>query len=496
MNTKKRSEGKGITSRADNYSEWYNDIVLRAELADYSPVRGCMVIRPYGFAIWEQLKQTLDGMLKETGHENAAFPLFIPKSFLSREAKHVEGFAKECAVVTHSRLMASDDGVVVDPESELEEPLIVRPTSETIIYSQYAKWIQSYRDLPLLINQWGNVVRWEMRTRLFLRTAEFFWQEGHTAHETEEQALEETLKILEIYRTLVEEHLAVPVLCGVKSESERFPGAVDTYTMEALMQDRRALQMGTSHHLGQNFSKAFDVKFQGRDGKEHHVWQTSWGVSTRLIGAMIMAHSDDNGLVLPPRLAPHQVVVVPIYRKDEEKAQVLGYIENFAADLRKAGVRIKVDDREQYKPGYKFNEWELRGVPLRVEAGPRDVAAGNVVLARRDLGSKEVLSASDLTAKVPALLDEIQSSLLQRAKEFREANTCRANSLDELLAAIEEKGGFVLAPWDGDTEVEELVKEKCKATVRVIREQDGGEKAKSIGSDRETDQWAVFAKAY
>ena len=491
-----RANNLGITSREENYSEWYNDIVLRAELADYAPVRGCMVIRPYGYSIWESIRDRLDGMLKETGHQNAQFPLFIPKSFLEKEAEHVEGFAKECAVVTHSRLKGVDGELVVDPESQLEEPLIVRPTSETIIYSQYAKWLQSYRDLPILINQWANVVRWEMRTRLFLRTSEFLWQEGHTCHETEAEAVEETLRILEIYRSLVEDHMAVPLLCGVKSAAERFPGAVDTYTIEALMQDKRALQAGTSHHLGQNFSRAFGAKFLGREGKEEFAWSTSWGVSTRLMGAMIMVHSDDNGLRVPPRLAPYQLVVVPIYRKDEEKVAVLEYVDKFCADLKKQGVRVKVDDREQYKPGFKFNEWELRGVPLRVEAGPRDVAAGNVVMARRDTGEKEVIDVASLTARATAALDDIQRSLFQQAKEFRDANMHRAVTYEELVSTIAEKGGFVLAPWDGDAEVEARVKEESKATIRCIRDEDRGEKAKSIGSDRETDQWAIFAKAY
>jgi prolyl-tRNA synthetase len=494
----KRATGKGITSRADNYSEWYNDIVVRAELADNSEVRGCMVVRPYGWRIWELLRDALDAMLRETGHENAQFTLFIPQSFLAREADHVEGFAKECAVVTHHRLRSTANGIEVDPDSKLEEPLIVRPTSETIINSQFAKWVQSYRDLPLLINQWANVVRWEMRPRLFLRTSEFFWQEGHTAHETRGEAVEETLKILEIYRRLAEEVLAMPVLCGVKSPAEKFPGAVDTYCIEAIMQDGKALQAGTSHFLGQTFAKAYGVKFQSREGVEELVWQTSWGVSTRLIGALIMVHSDDQGLVLPPRVAPHQAVVIPITRKnkDEDNARVLGFVEGFGADLRKAGVRVKVDDRDQYKPGYKFNEWELRGVPLRIEAGPRDVESGTVVVARRDGGEKQTVAVGDLTRHVLAALEDVQATLFQRAADFRTTRMHRANTYEELVETIDQQGGFVLAPWDGDAAVEERVKQDCKATIRCIREEDRGPTAKSIGSDRDTEQWAIFAKSY
>ncbi len=492
----KRDKHVGITPRDEDFSEWYNEIILKSQMADYSPVRGCMVMRPYGFAIWEQVRDSLDRMLKKTGHENAQFPLFIPKSFLVKEAEHVEGFAKECAVVTHSRLKGTDDGVDVDPDSRLEEPLIVRPTSETIINSMYAKWIQSYRDLPLLINQWANVVRWEMRPRLFLRTAEFFWQEGHTVHETEDEAMEEVLRILEIYRSLAEDYLGVPVLKGMKSESEKFAGAERTYTIEAMMQDKRALQAGTSHHLAQNFAKAFQVKFQGRDGKEHFGWQTSWGVSTRLIGALVMVHSDDQGLVVPPRVAPHQIVCVPIFRNDEDKARVLDAAHKMLDPLEEAGIRVKLDDRDQYKPGFKFNEWEQRGVPLRLELGPRDVDNGKAILARRDTGEKLTVEAAEVTARVPGLLEEIQQSLFNRAKEFREKNMHRARSYEELVETLEQKGGFVLAPWDGDEAIEAKVKEETKATIRCIRDEDRGEKAPSIGSDRETDQWAIFARAY
>jgi len=486
----------GVTSRAADYAAWYQDLVLKAELADYSPVRGCMVVRPYGWELWERIRDTFDRFFKETGHKNAQFPLFIPLSFLAKEASHVEGFAKECAVVTHYRLKAGANGIEPDPESKLEEPLIVRPTSETIIGSMYAKWVQSWRDLPILINQWANVVRWEMRTRLFLRTTEFFWQEGHTAHETEKEAIEETLRMIEVYRTVAEEYLAMPVLVGQKSAAERFAGAVETWCIEALMQDGKALQAGTSHLLGQNFAKAFDIQFAGRDGQRQHAWTTSWGVSTRLIGGLVMTHGDDKGLVLPPRLAPIQVVVIPIWRKDEEKAAVGAYVDGLVAKLKGAGVRVHVDDREQFKPGYKFNDWELRGVPVRLEVGPRDVAAGKCVLARRDGGEKQIVDVAGLEQRMPALLEEFQAALFAKAKAFRDASIRRAATYEELVKTLEEKGGFVLAPWDGDAAVEAKVKDETKATIRCIRKEDGGEKAKAIGTGRETTQWVIFAKAY
>ncbi len=493
---KRKTSSLGITPRAQSYSDWYNDIVLKAELADYSPVRGCMVVRPYGWALWEAIRGEMDRMFKETGHQNAQFPLFIPKSFLAREAAHVEGFAKECAVVTHSRLKTIDGELRVDPESELEEPLIVRPTSETIINAMYAKWIQSYRDLPVLINQWCNVVRWEMRTRLFLRTTEFFWQEGHTVHETAEEAQEEVLRMLGIYRAVAEDFMAMPVLTGKKSPAERFAGADETYTMEALMQDKRALQAGTSHFLGQNFAKAFGVKFQGRDGKEHYGWQTSWGASTRLIGGLIMTHSDDQGLVLPPKVAPIQVVVIPIHRSDPERAAVGPYVDGIVEELKVAGVRVKVDDRDQLKPGFKFNEWEQRGVPLRLEVGPRDVQGQKVVLARRDGGEKIFAERAALKTKVVSLLDDIQAVLFEKARKFRDANFRKATTYEALVKTLDEEGGLVLAPWDGDAAVEAKIKDEASATIRCIRDQDQGEKAKSIGTGRETAQWAVFAKAY
>ena len=489
----------GVTPRSKSYTDWYQDLVLKAELADYSPVRGCMVVRPYGWALWEKIRETFDGYFKATGHVNAQFPLFIPMSFLAKEASHVEGFAKECAVVTHYRLKQGPNGIEPDPESKLEEPLIVRPTSETIIGAMYAKWVQSWRDLPLLINQWANVVRWEMRTRLFLRTTEFFWQEGHTAHETEKEAVDETLKMIEVYRKVAEEYLAMPVLVGTKSASERFAGAQETWCIEALMQDGKALQAGTSHFLGQNFAKAFEIQFTGRDGTKQHAWTTSWGVSTRLIGGLVMTHSDDKGLVLPPRLAPIQLVVIPIWRSDEEKKAVLDYVDAAMAKLKAAGVRVHVDDREQFKPGYKFNAWELRGVPLRMEVGPRDVAAGKCVLARRDAAegtAKQIVDIAGFEQLVPPLLEEIQKSLFEKARAFRDASIRRATTYDELVKMLDEQGGFVLAPWDGDAAVEAKVKEQCKATIRCLRAQDRGEKAKAIGTGNDTDQWALFAKAY
>jgi len=458
---------KYITNRKDDYSQWYLDIVKEAKLADHSPVRGCMVIRPNGFALWENMRNALDKMFKESGHENAYFPLFIPKSFLSKEAQHVEGFAKECAVVTHSRLTSADGGVEVDPDSKLEEELIVRPTSETIIWDAYRNWIQSYRDLPILINQWVNVVRWEMRTRLFLRTMEFLWQEGHTAHATKKEAVAETKQMLEIYRTFAEEYMAMPVITGVKTESERFAGAIDTYCIEALMQDGKALQAGTSHFLGQNFAKAFDVKFQDNDGEHKYVWATSWGVSTRLIGGLIMTHSDDNGLVLPPKLAPVQVVIVPIWRDDSQKQMVFKYANSIFDELKNLDIRVKLDDRDNYKPGWKFAEHEAQGTPLRIAVGPRDVENNNVELARRDTLDKNIISRDGLAGKIESMLDSIQNELFTIAEARMNDRTSTVESYDEFKNRIED-GGFIYAHWDGSAETEAKIKEETKATIRLI----------------------------
>ncbi|MDZ7808554.1 MAG: proline--tRNA ligase [Gracilimonas sp.] len=486
---------KNITTQEKDYSQWYLDVVREAKLAEHSPVRGSMVIRPNGMALWENMRNALDQMFKDTGHENAYFPLFIPKSFLSKEAQHVEGFAKECAVVTHSRLKSVNGGVEVDPESKLEEELIVRPTSETIIWDTYRNWIQSYRDLPILVNQWANVVRWEMRTRLFLRTMEFLWQEGHTAHATKEEAVQETLQMLEVYKTFAEEWMAMPVLTGVKTESERFAGAVDTYCIEALMQDGKALQAGTSHFLGQNFAKAFDVKFQDKDGEHKLVWATSWGVSTRLIGGLIMTHSDDQGLVLPPKLAPTQVVVVPIYRSDEQREAVLEYADAIYDELKELGVRIKVDDRDNYNPGYKFAEHEAAGIPLRIAVGPRDLENNNVELARRDHNSKNIESREGLGGRVKKLLDDIQDELFVKAKKRRDENTREADSYEEFQEMIEEKGGFIWAHWDGTPETEEKIKEDTKATIRLIPLEKGDE-GKCMVTGRPSKQKVLFAISY
>ena len=450
------ADTKALTPRAVDFSAWYNEVIARAELADYSPVRGCMVIRPNGYAIWEHMQRALDQMFKDTGHQNAYFPLFIPMSFLSREAEHVEGFAPELAVVTHGG------------GKELEEPLVVRPTSETIIYAMYAKWIQSYRDLPLLINQWANVVRWEMRTRLFLRTAEFLWQEGHTAHATEAEAEEETLRMLGVYRTFMEEWMAMPVLTGRKTDSERFAGALRTYSVEALMQDNKALQAGTSHNLGQNFARAFEVTFQTADGGLDHVWNTSWGVSTRLVGALIMTHSDDLGLVCPPRLAQYQVVIVPIYKTDEERATVLGTAERLRKDLAGSGIRVHLDARQGLKPGAKYYEWEGRGVPFRLEVGPRDVAAGSVMLARRAGGKKESLPMDGLASRLMTEMDKFQSDLFEAAKARREAASLRGATKEQFIAKMENEGGLVYGGFCGRAECEAEIKEQTKATVRVI----------------------------
>jgi len=489
---------KDFPTRNENYAQWYNDLVIKADLAENSAVRGCMVIKPYGYAIWEIMQATLDKMFKDSGHVNAYFPLFIPKSFFSKEADHVEGFAKECAVVTHYRLKKSPDGkgVVVDEDAKLEEELIIRPTSETIIWDTYRTWIQSYRDLPLLINQWANVVRWEMRTRLFLRTAEFLWQEGHTAHATSEEAVAETKKILDIYATFAEEWMAMPVLKGTKSPNERFAGAVDTYCIEALMQDGKALQAGTSHFLGQNFAKAFDVKFLSKENKLEHVWATSWGVSTRLMGALIMAHSDDNGLVLPPKLAPLQVVIVPIYKKLEQLTEISEYAGKIKTDLELKGIKVKYDDRDSFKPGWKFSEYEFKGVPVRIAIGPRDLENQTVEVARRDTLEKEILQVADIGSKIVHLLEQIQKKLFDKALAFRENNTFSVDSWDEFKEIIENKGGFVLAHWDGTTETEEKIKEETKATIRTIPLDGKPEKGNCIYTGNPSKQRVVFAKAY
>jgi prolyl-tRNA synthetase len=488
---------KNLTPRATDYSKWYNELVIQADLAENSGVRGCMVIKPHGYAIWEGMQAELDRRFKETGHVNAYFPLFIPKSYFSKEAAHVDGFAKECAVVTHYRLKTAPDGkgVVVDEDAKLEEELIVRPTSETIIWDTYRGWVQSYRYLPILVNQWANVVRWEMRTRLFLRTAEFLWQEGHTAHATREEAIAEAEQMLEVYAEFAENVLAIPVVRGVKTANERFAGALETYCIEALMQDGKALQAGTSHFLGQNFAKAFDVKFQDRDGEVKHVWATSWGVSTRLMGALVMTHSDDNGLVLPPKLAPIQVVIVPIYRGEEELDEVSVVAKQLVADLRAQGVRVKYDDRDTYKPGWKFNEYELKGVPLRVAIGPRDLANGVVELARRDTLTKETVPVEGLAASVPGRLAEIQQALYDRALAHREANMHTVNSWAEFESALD-AGGFVSAHWDGTPETEERIKELTKATIRCIPLNNVLEDGVCVLTGAPSKQRVLFARAY
>ncbi|RYG85876.1 proline--tRNA ligase, partial [bacterium] len=494
-----------LTTRAENYSDWYNELVERADLAEHSAVRGCMVIKPHGYAIWELMQGALDTMFKATGHVNAYFPLLMPKSFLEREADHVEGFAKECAVVTHHRLMASPDGkgLVVDPDAKLAEELIIRPTSETIIWNQYTKWIQSYRDLPLLINQWANVMRWELRTRLFLRSSEFLWQEGHTAHATYDEAEEECLTILnEAYTKFAEEWMAVPVVKGIKSEGEKFAGADHTYTIESLTQDLRAIQAGTSHHLGQNFAKAFGTQFTSAEGKLEYVYATSWGVSTRLIGALIMTHSDDKGLVLPPKLAPIQVVIVPMGRDEETRAKTFGESDRIAAELKARGIRVKVDTREKESPGFKYNQWELKGVPVRIEVGPRDVEAGTVVLARRDDGAKETVALAEAVDRAAALQDEIQGALFARALAFRVANTKRVDTWEEFTGAFpgEGGGGFVLAHWDGTQETEDKIAEATKATIRCIPltplEPGDGEPGVCVLTGRPSARRVVFARAY
>jgi prolyl-tRNA synthetase len=489
---------KEITSRKEDYAQWYNDLVIKGGLADYSAVRGCMVIKPYGFALWEEMRDTLDQMFKDTGHENAYFPLFIPKSFLSREAAHVEGFAKECAVVTHYRLKNDPDGggIIVDPEAKLEEELIVRPTSETIIWNTYKTWIQSYRDLPLLINQWANVVRWEMRTRLFLRTTEFLWQEGHTAHATSEEAIAEAQLMLTVYADFVENYMALPVIRGVKSASERFAGAIDTYCIEALMQDGKALQAGTSHFLGQNFAKAFDVKFSDKQNKLDYVWATSWGVSTRLVGALVMAHGDDDGLILPPRIAPIQVVIVPIYKGDDRKEALDAKGKEIAAGLKKAGIRVKFDNNDNNRPGWKFAEYEKKGVPLRIAMGLRDLDNQTVEIARRDTKEKTSFSQEGLVSRVEQLLIRIQESMYEKALLYRDSHITRADDMEEFEKLLDEKGGFVSAHWDGTPETEEAIKEKLKATIRCIPLNNPEEKGFCIYSGKPSRERVLFARAY
>lgn len=489
---------KNLTKRSEDYSKWYNELVVKAGLAENSGVRGCMVIKPYGFAIWEKIQAGLDKMFKETGHENAYFPLFIPKSYLNKEAAHVEGFAKECAVVTHYRLKNAEDGsgLIVDPDAKLEEELIVRPTSETIIWDTFRRWIQSYRDLPLLINQWANVVRWEMRTRLFLRTTEFLWQEGHTAHATEKEAIEEAEQMMRIYAEFAENHMAVPVIKGTKTESERFAGAVETYCIEALMQDGKALQAGTSHFLGQNFAKAFDVKFASKEGKREYVWATSWGVSTRLVGALIMTHSDDNGLVLPPKLAPIQVVIIPIYRGLEQLDAISERVGPLVKELREKGISVKYDNRDAHKPGFKFNEYELKGVPVRLAIGQRDMENNTFEIARRDTFEKVTLPADEVVSKIEFLMEDIQKNIYQKAFDFREEHTTSVDSYDEFKAVLENKGGFISAHWDGTIETEDKIKEETKATIRCIPLGVVEESGNCMVTGKPSAHRVLFAKAY
>lgn len=490
---------KEITARSQDYSQWYNDLIIKGGLADYSAVRGCMVIKPYGYALWENMRDELDRMFKETGHQNAYFPLFVPKSLFEAEEKNAEGFAKECAVVTHYRLKADVNNkgkLIVDPEAKLEEELVVRPTSEAIIWNTYKDWIQSYRDLPILVNQWANVVRWEMRTRLFLRTAEFLWQEGHTAHATKGEAVEEAERMLEVYATFAEEFMALPVVRGVKSPSERFAGAEDTYCIEALMQDGKALQAGTSHFLGQNFAKAFDVKFLNKENKLEYVWATSWGVSTRLIGALVMAHSDDDGLVLPPRIAPLQVVIVPIYKGDEQKNQIDAKAKELLKQLKALGIRVKYDDNDNNRPGWKFAEYELKGVPVRIALGARDLQNNVAEVARRDTKEKQTISLDGIVDHVKQLLEEIQQNLFSKAKAYRDEHTTEVNSWEEFEKVLDEKGGFVSAFWDGTAETEEAIKEKTKATIRCIPLNNPKEEGKDILSGKPSEQRVLFARAY
>ena len=490
---------KDFVKRSENYSEWYNELVVRADLAENSSVRGCMVIKPYGYAIWEKMQSALDNMFKATGHQNAYFPLFIPKSFFEKEAEHVEGFAKECAVVTHHRLTPKKDGTAglePDPDAKLEEELIVRPTSETIIWDTYKRWIKSYRDLPILCNQWANVVRWEMRTRMFLRTAEFLWQEGHTAHATREEAEAEAKKMLNVYADFAEKFMAVPVIKGVKSPNERFAGAVDTYCIEAMMQDGKALQAGTSHFLGQNFAKAFDVKFLSKENKLEYVWATSWGVSTRLMGALIMTHSDDEGLVLPPALAPIQVVIIPIFKTEEECEKINQQAERIKTTLEQQGISVRYDDRREYKPGWKFHEYEFKGVPLRITIGARDLAEGKCEIARRDTMNKELVDIATVTELVKPTLDDIQSTLYNRALQYRLDNTRKADTWEEFVDILEHKGGFISAHWDGTAETEEKIKELTKATIRCIPFDNEKEEGRCVYSGKPSSQRVIFAKAY
>ncbi|UKI18603.1 MAG: proline--tRNA ligase [Bacteroidales bacterium] len=491
-------ELKDLTKVEENYSKWYNDLVVKAGLAENSAVRGCMVIKPYGYAIWEKMQHVLDNMFKETGHQNAYFPLFIPKSFFSREAHHVEGFAKECAVVTHYRLMndPNGNGVVVDPDAKLEEELIVRPTSETIIWNTYKNWITSYRDLPILCNQWANVVRWEMRTRLFLRTAEFLWQEGHTAHATREEAEAEAMKMINVYKTFAEEWMALPVIVGHKSPNERFAGAEDTLTIEALMQDGKALQSGTSHFLGQNFAKAFDVTYTTREGKQEYVWATSWGVSTRLMGALIMAHSDNNGLVLPPKLAPIQVAMVPIYKGAEQLATMTEKMEAIAADLRARGISVKVDTRDNVRSGFKFAEYELKGVPVRLALGPRDLENGTIELARRDTLTKETVPQQGLADRIVDLLDQIQKNIYRKAHDFRSSMITRVDTWDEFIDTLNNNGGFISAHWDGTVETEVAIKDATKATIRCIPLDAEEEEGRCIYTGKPSHRRVLFARSY
>ncbi|MGC1242290.1 MAG: proline--tRNA ligase [Chryseosolibacter sp.] len=491
--------GKEIPTRQEDYSLWYNELVKKADLAEHSDVRGCMVIKPYGYSIWEKMQQALDKMFKDTGHSNAYFPLFVPKSLFEAEEQNAEGFAKECAIVTHYRLKNDPQKpgkLMIDPEAKLEEELVVRPTSEAIIWSTYKKWIQSYRDLPLLINQWANVVRWEMRTRLFLRTAEFLWQEGHTAHATADEAVAETVQMLNVYADFAERFMAMPVIKGRKSAGERFPGALDTYCIEAMMQDGKALQAGTSHFLGQNFAKAFNVQFTSREGKLEYVWGTSWGVSTRLMGALIMAHSDDDGLILPPKLAPIHVVIVPIFRTEEEQKNISAKADEIAAALRKEGLSVKFDNRETHKPGFKFAEWELKGVPVRIAMGPRDLENGTVEIARRDTKEKKTIQVDSVAGAIPALLDEIQQNIYSRAKKFRDEKTTPVNSFEEMKKVLDEKGGFVSAHWDGTIETEIAIKEETKATIRCIPLDAPEEAGKCIYSGKPSQRRVLFARAY
>lgn len=489
---------KVLTSRDESYAQWYNDLVLKADLAENSAVRGCMVIKPYGYAIWEKMQRVLDDMFKETGHQNAYFPLFIPKSFFSKEAAHVDGFAKECAVVTHYRLKNDPDGkgVIVDPDAKLEEEYIVRPTSETIIWNTYKNWIQSYRDLPILVNQWANVVRWEMRTRLFLRTAEFLWQEGHTAHATRQEAIEETETMLKVYAKFAEEWMAMPVVQGYKTANERFAGALETLTIEALMQDGKALQSGTSHFLGQNFAKAFDVTFANQDGKLDYVWATSWGVSTRLMGALVMSHSDDNGLVLPPKLAPIQVVIVPIYKKAEELERINKVVDGLVVRLKSLGISVKYDNDDKRKPGWKFAEYELKGVPVRLAVGPRDLENGTMEVARRDTLTKEIMPLEGIETKVQQLLNDIQDNIYKKALDFRTANTTKVDDYEEFKRLLDEKGGFFLCHWDGTPETEERIKNETKATIRCIPMDAPEEAGQCMVSGKPSNRRVLFARSY